>query len=261
LRCPCIRGGIEYYTEAISVSVIEEIFKVLVLVGEANNGRWRRISDYLKLEILSTERHFEVTRGKCFAHLQKATVNQFDIRERDEDFFATELCFKLIDRDLAKTRAINWLLEYLHNPRMGNIDVIRYKIETYIVESDDSDLSASLLSLLSTESPSVRENAADMIGQKSIPSAGKYLRNALAVEENPYTSRSIITAIARQNATEAIDQIIDWVARHDKSWWEEPISITLKKVSEEAVRKLDPSGEALRKIQELLSSGRSENRE
>lgn len=162
----CLRPDKTDSGDTIGQSDIEEIFKTLVLVGEANNGRWKRISDYLKLEILCTQRHFDVTREKCIAHLQKASVNQYEIYERDEDFFATELCFKLIDRDLAKRRAINWLLEYLHNPRMGNIDVVRYKIETYIVDSEDKDLSVSLLSLLSTETPSVRENVADMIGQK-----------------------------------------------------------------------------------------------
>lgn len=247
--------------EAISKKHIDDIIRNLVLVGEASNGRWKRISDYLKLEVLSTERHFDVTREACFAHLHQATVNQFDIRERDEDFFAAELCFRLIDRDLSKTRAINWLLQYLHNPRMGNIDVVRYKIETYIVESEDQDLNASLLALLSSEVPSVREIAADMIGHKSIPNAGKYLGNALALEENPYTARSIITALARQNAFESVEQIADWVTRHHHRWWKEPISITLRKVSEETIRKLEPKGGTLSKIQKMFSSEKSEKSE
>lgn len=240
---------------------VEEVFRVLSLVAEANNGRWRRIADYLKLEILTSEHLFEVTREKCLAHLQHSTVSQFDIHDRNEDYFKTELCFKLIGRDLAKTGAITWLLEYLHNPRMGNVDVIRYKIETYIVESDDQDLSASLISLLASDAPSVRENAADMIGQKSIPNAGHHLGNALAVEEDPYAARSMITALARQDANGAIDQIVDWISRHNDKWWEEPISITLKRVSEEALRKLDPEGESLARLQDLFSSSKSEKSE
>lgn len=240
---------------------IENVLKTLLLVGEANNGRWKRICDYLRLEILCTERYFEKTKEHCFANLQRANVNQYNIIERDQDFFTVELCFKLIGRDLAKTKAINWLLGYLHNPRMGNIDVVRYKIEAFMVESDDNDLNAALLSLLSTDIPSVRENVADIVGQKSIPGANRFLANALAIEENPYAARSIITAIARQNATEAVGQVIDWIKLHHKMWWDEPISMTLRKVAKETVRKLDPSEEALTVIQELLSEGKSEKSE
>lgn len=256
-----IRAEESMNTHPATEAQIEDILRVLRLVAEASNGRWRRISDHLRLEVLTAEHQWEATRDKCLANLQGATVSQFNIHDRDEDYFRAELCFKLIARDLARTRAITWLLEYLHNPRMGNIDVIRYKIETYIVESDDQDLDASLLSLLTSEAPSVRENAADMIGQKSIPSAGLHLGNALAVEENPYAARSIITAIARQEAESALEQIVEWVSRHHKNWWNEPISDTLKTVSKETARKLDRSGKSLRRIQKLFSSTKSENSE
>ena len=236
------------------------MFKTLTIVSDANNGRWRRICDYLRLEILCTERLFDITQEICLAYLRETTVSQYEIRERDMDLFAAELCFKLISRDLAKTRAINWLLEYLHNPRMGNIDVVRYKIETFIVESLDKDIESSLLAMLSTKSPSVRENVADMVGQKTIPNAGRYLTNALSVEENPYAARSIITAIARQNAADGIVPVIEWIERHRSHWWKEPISITLRKVSEDTVRKLDPDGVMLVRLQTILS-GNSENSE
>ncbi len=240
---------------------IQNVFKTLLLVSEASNGRWKRICDHLRLEILCTERYFDITKEHCFSSLQQSKVNQYNIYDRDQDFFAAELCFKLIGRDLAKAKAINWLLEYLHNPRMGNIDIVRYKIESFMVESDDNDMNAALLSLLSTDVPSVRENVADIVGQKSLPGAGKFLTNALTVEENPYAARSIITAIARQNATEGVSQIVNWIRLHHKMWWDEPISLTLKKVAEETVRKLDPSEEALFAIQDLFSEGKSEKSE
>lgn len=261
LIAKCLRPKYGESGDAITESDLEEVFKTLNLASEANNNRWKRICDYLKMEILCTERLFDMTQGRCSDHLHKATINQYDLRERDEDFFAAELSFKLVDRDLAKTKAINWILEYLHNPRMGNIDVVRYKIETFIVESKDTDLDAALLALLTTDAPSVRENVADMIGQKSIPNAGRYLKNALSVEENPYAARSIITAIARQNSTDGIDEVVSWIERHQSNWWEEPISITLRKVSLDTVRKLDSDGSRTKKIQEILDAGKSENRE
>jgi hypothetical protein len=245
----------------VNPSGIQELFRALTLVADANNGRWRRICDYLKLELLCSERLFEFTQQKCSAYLQKTTVSQYEIRERDEDLFTAELCFKLIDRDLAKTRAINWLLEYLHNPRMGNIDVVRYKIETFIVETVDKDIDAALLAMLGSSVASVRENVADMIGQKSIGNAAKCLVSTLCIEENPYTARSIITALARQNAVDAVQPIVQWVDRHHANWWEEPISITLRRVSEDTVRKLDQDGRSLARLQEILSLGKSENSE
>lgn len=236
---------------------IEDTFRTLQLAAEANNSRWRRICDYLKMELLCSRAHFETTQERCMAHLHQATINQYDISERDEDVFAAELCFKLIDRDLAKTKAINWLLTYLHNPRMGNIDVVRYKIETYIVESEDMDLGASLLSLLTSETPAIRENVADMVGQKAIKNSGTFLENALTTEDNPYAARSIITALARQNAQESISSIVQWVKIHNEKWWEEPISITLKRVAEDTVIKLAPDSVELKELQLILSGGKS----
>jgi hypothetical protein len=247
--------------DEISPPGFQDMLRTLMLVSEANNGRWKRICDYLKLEILCTERLFPLTQERCAAHLQTTMVSQYEIQDRDDDLFTAELCFKLIERDLAKTKAINWLLEYLHNPRMGTIDIVRYKIETFLVESGDGDINTALLALLSSHSPSVRENVADMIGQKGIPNAGKYLTQALCDEENPYAARSMITAIARQNALEGIVSIVEWIERHRTHWWEEPISITLRKVSEETVRKLDAGGSNFLKLQSILSARNSENRE
>ena len=58
-----------------------------------------------------------------------------------------------------------------------------------------------------------------------------------------------------------VDEIVHWVSRHAGKWWSEPISVTLKRVSEESVRKLDDGGESLDRLQELLSSPKSENNE
>src|SRR5262249_50397574 len=87
-------------SESVSVTNLQEILRTLVLVRDASNGRWKRICDYLKLEILCTEKFFDLTQASCAAYLQKTTVSQYEIRDRDEDLFTAELCFKLIDRDL-----------------------------------------------------------------------------------------------------------------------------------------------------------------
>lgn len=257
----CLDSGNSTKSYELSEREIDSVFKTLQLSAEASNGRWKRICDYLKLEILSTEVRFEVMRRRCLAHLQQTVVSQYEIIDRDGDFFTAELCFKLIDRDLAKTKAINWIISYLHNPRMGNIDVVRYKIETFIVESEDADINASLLALLSSSTASIRENVADMVGQKSIAKAGKFLEGALKVEENPYAARSLITAIARQNVAGAAPIIVDWVRRHRNQWWEEPISNTLQRVSLETIRKLAPNSQDLYELQTIFSSWNSENNE
>ena len=261
LLAECLGRVQEVNDETLSEKDIEDIFMTIHMASEANNSRWKRICDYLKLEILCSKNQFESMRERCLSHLHKTSINQCYIKNRDEDFFAAELCFKLINRDLSKTNAINWLLSYLHNPRMGNIDVVRYRIETFIVEANDSDLNSSLLALLSSDSPHIRENIADITGQKSIKSAGKFLANALIVESNPYAARSIITALARQNAVEGVPIIVEWVGRHVDKWWEEPISVTIRRVSEEAVKKLAPDSDYMRMIQTYLSSGKSEKRE
>lgn len=261
LIAKCLDSENKYSTERLDNREIDEIFRTLQLVSEANNGRWKRICDYLKLEVLCIEQYFDLMRDRCLAHLQKTTVNQLDITDRDEDFFSAELCFKLIERDIAKRSAINWLLAYLHNPRMANIDVVRYKIESFIVDCNDIDLDASLLALLAAEPPSVRENAADMIGHKSIMGAGQYLKNALETEENPYAARSMIAALARQNAVEAVPVIIEWVRGHLGKWQDVPVSTNIKRISERAIEKLAPNSEVQSEFHSLYSSGNSSNKE
>lgn len=261
LLARCLQADHADSPVVVSKTDIATVLKTLQHVSDAHNSRWKRICNYLKMEIICSRRNFEITQEHCFDLLKQTKINPYNIVDRDQDLFSAELCFRLIERDLVKARAINWLLQYLHNPRMGNIDVVRYKIETFIVESNDQDLDASLLAILSADTASVRENAADIIGQKSITGAGRYLTNALVIEENPYAARSMITAIARQNTSDAVDHIVDWIEFHKMNWWEEPISITLRRISEDAVRKLDIQGIALQRLQSILSFGKSENRE
>jgi HEAT repeat protein len=162
--------------------------------------------------------------------------------------YIADLCFILIEQNKLKEEAINWIVDYLHNYRMGRIDIVRSKIENFLINVSDSDINNTILKLLESERIAVRESAADISGQKELHTSIDIIINLLRYEKNPHVARSFITALARLKATNATTVIYEWMEQNKDKWGTQAVSASLKNVALMALRDLNADDTLISKL-------------
>jgi len=165
--------------------------------------------------------------------------------------FIADLCFKLIDIGRVKELAVGWLVDYLHNYRMGRVDIVRTKIEDFFINSLDEDVELAVLGMLNSKKITVRESASDICGQKKVFKAIPRLTDMLSNETNPHVIRSCITALTRLNATESSSQIFTWMKNNQDKWGEQAVSASLMNIAVSALKELDKNGNYLKQMMTL----------
>jgi hypothetical protein len=165
--------------------------------------------------------------------------------------FIADLCFILIELNKLKEEAINWIVDYLHNYRMGRIDIVRSKIENFLINISDVDIDNTILKLLESDRTSVRESAADIIGQKELHRSIVIILNLLKYEKNPHVARSYITALTRLKATTSATAIYEWMEQNRDKWGTQAVSASLKNVAITALRDLNADSTLIGKLYEM----------
>ena len=165
--------------------------------------------------------------------------------------FVADLCFILIEQNKLKEEAINWIVDYLHNYRMGRIDIVRTKIENFLINVSDIDIDNTILKLLESERTAVRESAADISGQKELYMSIDIIVNSLKYEKNPHVARSFIAALARLKATNATTIIYEWMEQNKDKWGKQAVSASLKNVALTALRDLDADDILIGKLHQI----------
>lgn len=232
-------------------SEIEELLEFFTLLEELEGGIIKKSASLLKMHVFSSETvlsRYETIAKKIFIK------SKFDLIHLDDEetfSFVVEFCFKLIERGNLKSEALTWLIDYLHNYRMGRIDIIRSKIENFFTRTNDIDVDLAILSMLNSSKTTVKESAADICGQKKLFRAIPYLLNILKMEENPHVARSCITALTRLNAKEAPPIIHDWMISNQDKWGPQAVSGSLKSIALSALKELDDAGEYYISFQNL----------
>ncbi len=75
-----------------------------------------------------------------------------------------------------------------------------------------------LLRNISHSSSTVRENIADICGEKRLRESVDLLIVQLKEEENPYVVRSIVAALGKMSVAKAAPDIVNWMKSHPEKW-------------------------------------------
>lgn len=148
------------------------------------------------------------------------------------------LCFVAIERNLLKEKCINWLITYLQNNRVAQVDVLRAKIESWLVNDRDQDVEAALVDKLSSSEPYVREAVTDILGARKNPQSYDRIAQQLEIEMNPYAGKSMISALSRSGDIRYAETIRSWAVRNRHMWGGEPTIPSLPQTAASALRGL-----------------------
>jgi hypothetical protein len=124
----------------------------------------------------------------------------------------TDLMLALAESNKLLDQCLPWIIGYFSKSKSSNIDLNRYKLESFLMNSSSKEVESAIINSMYHEDCHIREHMADIIGAKGIINAYKTLKSQLFVEENWFTIGSIIEAIGKIAPKKEGLQIIDkWI--------------------------------------------------
>ena len=112
--------------------------------------------------------------------------------------------------------ALSWILNYFSRSKTATIDLNRYNVESFLMQSDSSIVNEAIISRLCDSDCYVREHMSDIIGEKRLVDAADLLYLQLSKEQNFFTAQSMIEAIGKINQPGGIEAVEEWVNNNKK---------------------------------------------
>lgn len=107
-----------------------------------------------------------------------------------------------------------WIINYFKRTKSSAIDLNRYKLESFLVNTPIRRIDEALCNALRKPDFHIREHLADIIGEKHLSLAYASLCNALLDEPSLYAGKSIIVALGKIGQTtepDAAEKIMRWL--------------------------------------------------
>ncbi len=134
--------------------------------------------------------------------------------EYQEEILAwhTELMLLLAQKKKLLRISMPWIISYFARSKSSSIDLNRYKLESFLMTEDDNTIDQIIANSVFDDNCYIREHMADIIGEKKIYSAKNNLKKQLLIEQNYFTTASIIEALAKIGDDEVFRIILKWVS-------------------------------------------------
>lgn len=154
----------------------------------------------------------------------------------------TDIMLELAKKSKILEVCMPWIIEYFSRSKASNIDLNRYKLEKFLVETDNEKINDMIIESIYHNDCHVREHMADIIGSKSLIRGADTLIKRLSMEENYYTIGSIVEAIGRTaSPNKGMPAIETWISEHGKEILEANQSFILKHLYH-GIARLDSDG-------------------
>ena len=224
---------IDYIQEYFSskISMITD-----VLNGTGNQYSETELSEFFKdyeALIIQTirEKNLNIVDGimKTYFHLlsncESHSVMEYFVHHFINDLFTifndeysneiltwkTELMLILAQKKQLLNISMSWIIAYFSRSKSSNIDLNRYKLESFLMTNEDDDINQIIANSVFDDNCYIREHMADIIGEKKIYSAKNNLVKQLIIEQNYFTMGSIVVALAKIGEVEDLKIILKWL--------------------------------------------------
>ena len=125
--------------------------------------------------------------------------------------YQTDLSISLASQRVKVNSAMGWIINYFSNSKSATIDLNRYKVERFLMISNDGLIDDIIIDSLFHKNCYIREHLADIVGEKRLKNAEDSLITQLLVEENYFTAVSIISAIGKLESNKGALAILRWI--------------------------------------------------
>lgn len=240
LTCNILSGNIS--VQICDRNKIIELNKYLATLGDYSDGIYLKITRLLKFLTFTSDfvlsQYIDTIKSMFLSNWKRDGIYMDDA---DHWELIADICCKIIEKKHSdKTDAINWLIQYLHNARMGRIDKVRTKIEHFLLTTKDDEIDNAIVEVLIKPNRTAKESAVDICGQKPIhQSIDNIIKIIKDNNSDPHLIRSSINALARMNVSTAAEDIFNWMRSNRDKWGEKAVSASLMSVAETALKSLN----------------------
>lgn len=176
----------------VTLSGILKVYYELILSAPTS------ITDYFVISILSD------------------FFNGSSANERDIISWQMDLALLLAANGKKINIVMPWIIEYFTRTKSTTIDLNRYKLEKFLMMSEDASVNQIIIDAIFDKNCYIREHMADIIGEKKLHEASPYLVKQLNNEDNYYSAISIIEALGKLRFIQGIAVINKWIDSHIK---------------------------------------------
>jgi len=137
--------------------------------------------------------------------------------EREITSLKTDFALKYAKANKQLEVVMPWIIAYFKRSKFAAVDLNRYKLEAFLLTSSSTEVNNIMIDAMTEKDCHVREHFADIIGEKQLHSAQGILCKQLVSEENYYTAGSIIGALGKLKAMNAIPFLKNWLEQHKEN--------------------------------------------
>ena len=136
------------------------------------------------------------------------------ISEKEKNRWKIDFIVYLAEKECFLDILIPWVISYFKRTKSSTIDLNRYKLESFLINTSIRKIDEALCNSLRKPDFHIREHLSDIIGEKQLLLAYPSLCAAIVNESSLYAGKSIIVAlgkIGQGTESEAAEKIIAWL--------------------------------------------------
>ncbi|HWB64952.1 MAG TPA: hypothetical protein VG603_15650 [Chitinophagales bacterium] len=196
-------------------SSFEQFFDAIINIIDTTikAGNYSFLGGIMKFffECITTCSKYKITDKIVNDILYGNLLTTYNINPKELVSYQIDLAI-LLTLDRAKLAiAMNWIINYFSASKSATIDLNRYKVERFLMTTNDKLIDSIIVDALFHESCYIREHLSDIIGEKKLYEAGESLNRQLAVEDNFFSAMSMIAAIGKLERQDGAIAILEWI--------------------------------------------------
>lgn len=176
--------------------------------------------------------------------LDGSFLAQYYPKEKKATIWKTNLAVALANANKMVPVVLTWIINYFSQTKTATIDLNRYKLEAFLMTSENSKVNDIICNAVFDKNCYIREHMADIIGEKRLENGLHNLCKQLNIEENYYSAVSIIEALGKLRNPAAISPILNWLQINEQNVISEKQFFVLKHIKIALLKLVDDPKDA-----------------
>lgn len=209
---------LNHQTSDLKEIEIDQYFQKLMTIiidtiKEGNNNFLNGIMKVLSESIVSCT-NYKTTDKIAFDFLYGDLLFNYGVDKNEMISYQTDFAICLASHRAKLNTTMNWIVNYFSNSKSATIDLNRYKVERFLMITNDKIINTIIVDSIFHENCYIREHLADIAGEKKLYDACDVLLSQLLIEENYFSAISIIAAIGKLGTIRGAETIMTWLQDH-----------------------------------------------
>lgn len=197
--------------------------KILVQLNDELYNQIDQKGNYIDIliiifaECIIAAKELEVSEQYINSFISDAMIRNTYLSETLKNQWKIDFIVYIASQGCFLDTLLPWIIKYFNRTKSSTIDLNRYKLESFLINTSISKIDEALCNALRQPAFHIREHISDIIGTKHLTIAYSSLCNALVDEPSLYAGKSIIVALGKigtKTEDDAAKKIIEWLTKN-----------------------------------------------